>query len=113
MARVVVCDGWGLAIVGLGSEADGEVSVARYARRCCRVGAKTRVMRDVRARFWRVGWRRRCVCCAECVGGEVGEGGEEGGEGVGRWSVAWRCWRKSSRVEQMIRVVPVVCWSRM
>lgn len=73
---------------------------------------KMRVMRDVRARFWRVGWSRRCACCvdggiADCAGGELGEGGEEGGEGPGRWSVAWRCWRKSSRVEQTIRVVAV------
>lgn len=58
---------------------------------------------------------RQCVCCVvtDCAGAESGEGGEEGGEGAGRWMEAWRCWRKSSRVEQIIRVVAGVCRSRM
>lgn len=77
-----------------------------------------RVMRDVRARFWRVGWRSRGACCgdggvANCAGGESGEGGEEGGKAARRWSEAWRCWRKSSWVEQTTTVVAAVWWSRM
>lgn len=58
------------------------------------------------------------MCCADggvgdWAGGGLGEGEEEGEEGAGQWIEAWRCWRKCSRVEQMISVVAPVWWSRM
>ncbi len=87
------------------------------------MGQKARLIFEVVVRFWRVGGRMGWVgggCgCGGAVGAEglVGAGDEGGDEGGGGERVWWmevrRCWRKTERVEQMIRVVGMVWWARM